>query len=164
MSICCTVLASTVLLCTALCGAEVIFYILYMCVVLQVVRRGGWRSPTKQLQFSVLWRSPLIPFPYSRRSHFVKSWNEAQSTARSSLWLLCGILGATTASVVVSDGARDDREKATHQYPVLEVEGHNAFETVIVGGGTAGCTLAYLLAKWMEEMDIPGTVLLVERG
>ena len=32
------------------------------------------------------------------------------------------------------------------------------------GGGTGGCTAAYFLAKWMEDNNIPGTVLVVDRG
>lgn len=38
------------------------------------------------------------------------------------------------------------------------------FATIIVGGGTGGCTAAYFLAKWMHDQNIPGDVLLVERG
>jgi choline dehydrogenase len=40
----------------------------------------------------------------------------------------------------------------------------NEFSAVIIGAGTSGCTTAYLLAKWMEDAHIPGTVLLVDRG
>eukprot|EP00808_Paulinella_micropora_P010029 g28641.t1 len=38
------------------------------------------------------------------------------------------------------------------------------FAAIFVGGGAGGCTAAYLFAKWMEEANIPGTVLLVDRG
>jgi hypothetical protein len=53
------------------------------------------------------------------------------------------------------------------------------YDSIIVGGGTAGCMffesfsidrvslaglVAYLLAKWMEAHGVPGRVLLLERG
>lgn len=44
------------------------------------------------------------------------------------------------------------------------VDGVDEFSTIIVGGGTAGCTTAYLLSKWMEDNAVPGHVLLIDRG
>lgn len=44
------------------------------------------------------------------------------------------------------------------------VDLNERFSTIIVGGGTAGCTTAYILAKWMDDNDIPGNVLLIDRG
>lgn len=38
------------------------------------------------------------------------------------------------------------------------------YSSVIIGGGTAGCTVAYLTAKWMKENNIPGKVLLIDKG
>lgn len=38
------------------------------------------------------------------------------------------------------------------------------YSLIVVGGGTAGCTVAYLTAKWMEEHGIKGKVLLVDKG
>ena len=46
----------------------------------------------------------------------------------------------------------------------LVVDGVDEFSCIFVGGGTAGCTGAYLLAKWMEDFNIPGQVLLIDRG
>ena len=46
----------------------------------------------------------------------------------------------------------------------LTIDGIGEFSTIIVGGGTAGCTCAYLLAKWMEENEVAGNVLLIDRG
>lgn len=41
---------------------------------------------------------------------------------------------------------------------------HERYSSIVVGGGTAGCTVAYLTAKWMLDNNIPGKVLLVDRG
>jgi hypothetical protein len=38
------------------------------------------------------------------------------------------------------------------------------YSLIVVGGGTAGCTVAYLSAKWMQDNDITGKVLLVDKG
>jgi len=38
------------------------------------------------------------------------------------------------------------------------------FSAIIAGAGTAGCTTAYFLSKWMEELNVPGNVLLLDRG
>lgn len=38
------------------------------------------------------------------------------------------------------------------------------YEAIICGAGTSGCIIAYYLAKWMEESNLPGKVLLLERG
>jgi len=38
------------------------------------------------------------------------------------------------------------------------------YECIICGAGTAGCIVAYFLAKWMQDLNIPGRVLLLERG
>jgi hypothetical protein len=46
----------------------------------------------------------------------------------------------------------------------LHVDGIEEFSAVIVGAGTSGCTTAYLLAKWLNDQRIPGTVLLIDRG
>mmetsp|Transcript_54169 Transcript_54169/g.106998 ORF Transcript_54169/g.106998 Transcript_54169/m.106998 type:complete len:689 (-) Transcript_54169:133-2199(-) len=52
-------------------------------------------------------------------------------------------------------------EKATDESSSIEKE---KFSTIVVGGGTAGCTVAYLTAKWMQDNHIPGSVLLVDKG
>ena len=46
---------------------------------------------------------------------------------------------------------------------VTEISGKK-FATIVVGGGTGGCTAAYFLAKWLHDQNIPGDVLLIERG
>ena len=37
-------------------------------------------------------------------------------------------------------------------------------QIIICGAGTGGCVTAYFLAKWMEENDVPGKVLLLDCG
>lgn len=46
----------------------------------------------------------------------------------------------------------------------LSINGVDRFSSIIVGGGTAGCFVAYFLAKWMQELGVPGKVVLIERG
>lgn len=38
------------------------------------------------------------------------------------------------------------------------------YSVIVVGGGTAGCTTAYLSAKWMQDNGIKGKVLLIDKG
>ncbi len=66
---------------------------------------------------------------------------------------------ATLACAAVSDS--ESEPKRPVRDVVLEEE---KFSTIIVGGGTAGCTVAYLTAKWMQENHLPGKVLLLDRG
>lgn len=35
---------------------------------------------------------------------------------------------------------------------------------IVIGAGTGGCLTAYFLAKWMEDLNIPGDVILLEGG
>lgn len=80
-------------------------------------------------------------------------------TAQSKLLFVGAFIGiaATCATVSDSKSASD----AVKRESLLEEE---KFSTIIVGGGTAGCTVAYLTAKWMQENNIPGNVLLLDRG
>jgi choline dehydrogenase-like flavoprotein len=38
------------------------------------------------------------------------------------------------------------------------------YKYIIVGGGTGGCITAYFLAKWMEDYNVVGDVLLIDSG
>eukprot|EP00388_Colpodella_angusta_P026687 GDKK01006642.1.p1 GENE.GDKK01006642.1~~GDKK01006642.1.p1 ORF type:complete len:105 (+),score=12.84 GDKK01006642.1:64-378(+) len=68
--------------------------------------------------------------------------------------LLAGLfLGLATVGFTVSDSKSSS--DAVKREPLLEEE---KFSTIIVGGGTAGCTVAYLTAKWMQENHIPSNV------
>ena len=40
----------------------------------------------------------------------------------------------------------------------------NKFDYIIVGAGSSGCITAYFLAKWMQDYNIPGNVLLIDSG
>lgn len=48
--------------------------------------------------------------------------------------------------------------------PAVQVDGCDTFDHVILGGGTAGCVIAYLLAKWVDDQKINANVLLVDGG
>ena len=37
-------------------------------------------------------------------------------------------------------------------------------EYVVIGAGTGGCLTAYFLSKWLDDLKIPGNVILVESG
>lgn len=43
-------------------------------------------------------------------------------------------------------------------------ENEKDFAFIVTGAGTAGCLTAYLLAKWLEERNVAGKVLLLDRG
>lgn len=46
----------------------------------------------------------------------------------------------------------------------FSANGSDTFAYIVVGGGTAGCITAYLLAKWLENNGRSETVLLLDRG
>lgn len=46
----------------------------------------------------------------------------------------------------------------------VEVDGVRKFNHVVLGGGTAGCVIAYLLGKWIDDQKMDATVLLVDGG
>lgn len=62
-------------------------------------------------------------------------------------------------------------EKALQQPKILSSTQKNLidaskpdYDCIICGAGTAGCIIAYFLAKWMEDLNVPGRILLLERG
>lgn len=79
--------------------------------------------------------------------------------AQGRLLLAGAFLGLATACVTLSESK--SASDAVKRESLLDEE---KFSTIIVGGGTAGCTVAYLTAKWMQENSIPGNVLLLDRG
>lgn len=70
------------------------------------------------------------------------------------------ILPTLAALSVCGSGAKAQSSSPSD----YSVDGVDKFSAIIVGGGTAGCTTAYFLAKWMEDHRVPGTVLLIDRG
>ena len=77
-------------------------------------------------------------------------------------------LAARTNSASSSDSESRDAHSTTRLPPPslrrLKVNGVDRFSCIIVGGGTAGCTTAYLVSKWMKDFNVPGHVLLIDRG
>lgn len=68
-------------------------------------------------------------------------------------------LSITALGACIGGGNISHCNSAPTKPKPLSVNGINEFNTVIVGGGTAGCTTAYLTAKWMEDANIPGKIL-----
>lgn len=50
------------------------------------------------------------------------------------------------------------------QDEVFSVGDTKDFAFIVAGAGSAGCLTAYLLAKWLEDRQLPGKVLLLDRG
>jgi len=79
-------------------------------------------------------------------------------------------------AVLLSDNSNNDSKLSIRDQSVpinklssvpinkLSIDGINKFSSIIVGGGTSGCTTAYILAKWMDDNKVPGHVLLIDRG
>lgn len=51
-----------------------------------------------------------------------------------------------------------------HHTHAFSLDDQKEFSVIVAGAGTAGCTTAYFIASIMEQNDIPGTVLLLDRG
>lgn len=74
------------------------------------------------------------------------------------LWLGC-IIGNFVASNGECDNSGDE-------YPIITFNDvdKDCYSCIIVGAGTAGCTTAYLVAKWLLQHNVEGKVLLIDRG
>lgn len=106
--------------------------------------------------------------------------NGNNSWFKSGFWSLASGLGAVGAGIafwqsqtsecaipeievgVSQEGRNTDREDA--HVPRVVVEGKDCFDHVILGGGTAGCVIAYLLGKWIDDQKMNSKVLLVDGG
>ena len=78
----------------------------------------------------------------------------------SSLYAIYSLLILSNSHVHCSNDNSVNNSARTYD----EILSNNDFNTIIIGGGTAGCTTAYILAKWMDDNNIPGNVLLIEKG
>lgn len=74
------------------------------------------------------------------------------------------LLFGTLVAVTLIHTTVSESEKASSKHKREICLDEEKFSNIIVGGGTAGCTVAYLTAKWMQFNNIPGTVLLIDRG
>lgn len=80
--------------------------------------------------------------------------NSASIEGLSFLTLFALLALGTASSVSYGEKSKDEG---------VGIE-NEKFSTIVVGGGTAGCTAAYFTAKWMQDNNIPGSVLLVDKG
>jgi hypothetical protein len=67
-------------------------------------------------------------------------------------------IAALVSTATCQSASAEDRKKLQQDISA------ERYSSIIVGGGTAGCTVAYMTAKWMQDNHIPGKVLLVDKG
>jgi hypothetical protein len=84
------------------------------------------------------------------------SKSEQTSTAAAVGYGMISLIALTTAAACQSADNKDIES--------LQDISAERYSSIIVGGGTAGCTVAYMTAKWMQDNHIPGKVLLVDKG
>lgn len=89
------------------------------------------------------------------RNHWYRNWHSYRDY---SAIVAFSVIATTFASY--NDKSSSKKSEVSVADSVLD----DKYSSIIVGGGTAGCTVAYLTAKWMQENNIPGKVLLVDRG
>jgi hypothetical protein len=91
-----------------------------------------------------------------RRETFAHSRNEQQSANFAIGYGVVSLFALATTATCQADNAEDPKR--------LQDISAERYSSIIVGGGTAGCTVAYMTAKWMQDNHIPGKVLLVDKG
>lgn len=79
-------------------------------------------------------------------------------TRWAALWLGC-LIGTSIITNGDSDNSGDESQIIT-----LDDICKDRYSCIIVGAGTAGCTAAYLVAKWLLQHNVDGKVLLIDRG
>lgn len=80
----------------------------------------------------------------------------------SSHWRKCAIALSASGSFMSYNTSICGAYQSDSPWRALKSD--EKFKTIVVGGGSSGCIIAYLTARWMEEKNIPGKVLLVDRG
>lgn len=132
----------------------------------QLMRWGAKSQPGKGLHAS-------LPKASEPGAAMAKTSSQQGRWSRGNLGLLWGA-GLGSAAVlayqnrsIFQGSSTVEGPRATAKVtdlPAFVVDGQKTFDYVVVGGGTAGCVLAYHVASWMEEQGLPGRVLLLERG
>ena len=106
---------------------------------------------------------------YKTRSLYQPTYKS--NKRKNSLWEGIACTSVVVGAVLYCKSTECEQLEANATYtesktlpPCFSVDGLQEFSSIIVGGGTAGCIVAYFTAKWMQDNNIPGTVLLVDRG
>lgn len=114
---------------------------------------GGLSPATHNAQFS----AALYPV---RRGRYDESQKEnANNYLTYTAFAALALLFCSSPS-----GSQPREPKECDANTSMNFNNSERYSSIIVGGGTAGCTVAYLTAKWMLDNNIPGKVLLVDRG
>ena len=106
-------------------------------------------------------RSHITKLP---KSSILRGLSEAQnktSEVPKAAWL--GLAAASVGAGLYSYSRETPPSSLTGR-ELLSAGGTNAFDHVVVGGGSAGCVGAYLFGRWLEREQLPGKVLLIDGG
>jgi hypothetical protein len=102
----------------------------------------------------------LVHIGVSRKRGLLQHAFEKEGHHSSGAFYAAYLLAASLASLSVSTAEANQNADTS----VTATCSRERYSLIIVGGGTAGCTVAYLSAKWMQDNGIAGKVLLVDKG
>ena len=118
----------------------------------------------------------LLKYNTKRRYHCEGSANDSRYGSYSSTTsttfkasvsattlILLGLISSSESTKASHNDIADTTTTTGVSTTIHEISGKK-FASIVVGGGTGGCTAAFFLAKWMHDQNIPGDVLLLERG